>query len=81
MNKIKELFQKITSKELKEVILEIRESDKTGFIKEEGYVRKYGKLTGEITGGFTTTDLYMVQLNLLKEAAYRWSELPIKTKK
>jgi hypothetical protein len=40
MNKIKELFQNITDKELKEAILEIRESDKTGFIKEEGYVRK-----------------------------------------
>jgi len=81
MNKIKELFKNIASPELKEAILEIRESDTTGFIKEEGYVRKYGKLTGEITGGFTTTDFYMVQLNLLKEAAYRWSDLPIKNKK
>jgi hypothetical protein len=71
-NPITELFINISDEELRDAIQEIMESDKTGIIKENGVVRKYGKLTGELTGGFTTTDFYMVQINLLKEAAFRW---------
>ena len=71
-NPITELFKNIPNEELRDAIAEIIESDTTGIVKENGVVRKYAKLTGEITGGLTTTDFYMVQINLLKEAAFRW---------
>lgn len=73
MNELVKLFQNIPDNELKQAILEIKESDATGYVKEDGYVRKYAKLSGEITGGFTTTDFYMTTINLLKQAAYRWA--------
>jgi hypothetical protein len=72
MNKIVELFNNISDEELKLAVAEMEESQTTGYIKEGGVVRKYGKLTGEITGGFTTTDFFMVQMNLYKTAAFRW---------
>lgn len=72
MNPIKKLFEEITDSELREAILEIKESNDTGFIKVGGYIRKYAKLTAEITGGFSTTDFYMTTVNLLQQAAFRW---------
>lgn len=72
MNKIVELFNNISDEELKLAIAEMKESEITGFIKIDGVVRKYGRLSGEITGGLTTTDFFMVQINLYKTAAFRW---------
>jgi hypothetical protein len=72
MNKIQQLFSDISDEELRLAINEIKESEETGFVKEGGLVRKYATLTGEITGGLTTTDFYMVMINLLKQAAFRW---------
>lgn len=72
MNPIIKLFEDISDEDLREAILELKESDKTGFIKEGGYVRKYAKLTGDITGSATTTDFFMTTVNLLKQAAFRW---------
>ena len=72
MNKIVELFNNISDEELKMAITEMKESEKTGYIVMDGIVRKYGRLTGEITGGFTTADFFMVQMNLYKTAAFRW---------
>jgi hypothetical protein len=67
MNKIKEIFQNISDQELHDAIKEIIESDKTGFITD-GVVRKYVKICGE-----ESNDLFMVQVNILKEGAFRWS--------
>jgi hypothetical protein len=75
MNEIQKLFNDIPDEELREAILEIKESDVTGYVKENGYVRKYGRLTGELTRGVTTTDFFMTTINLLKQAAYRWTPL------
>jgi hypothetical protein len=71
MNKLRELFDNISDEELTSAIEEIRSSELDGVIKENGVVRKYAKLSGEITGGFTNTDFFMVQVALLKQAAYR----------
>jgi hypothetical protein len=72
MNEIEKLFNDIPDTELKASILELKVSDVTGYIKENGYVRKYAKLTGELTGGVTSTDFFLTTINLLKQAAYRW---------
>ena len=70
-NPIKKLFAEIPMEDLREAVLEIKESDKTGFIKEGGLIRKYAKLSGELTGGFTTTDFFMTTINILKEYSFR----------
>lgn len=71
MNKIVELFNNISDTELLEAIQEIKDSSKDGIIKSDGVVRKYAKLSGEITGGATTTDFYLVQMNLMQQASFR----------
>ena len=72
MNELNKIFNDISDEDLKQAVIEIKESDSTGFIKDGGYVRKYAKMSGDITGGFTTTDFYMTTINLLKQAAFRW---------
>lgn len=66
------LFKNISDEDLKRAVKEMREAEETGIIQTDSIVRKYARLSGEITGGTTTTDFYMIQINLLKEAAYRW---------
>lgn len=70
MNQIQILFNSITDEELKRAITEIKESETTGLIGD--VVRKWTKLSNEITGNNYATDLFMTQTNLLKLAAYRW---------
>lgn len=70
-NPIKKLFAEIPMEDLREAVLEIKESDKTGYIKEDGLIRKYAKLTGELTGGFTATDFFMTTISILKEFSFR----------
>ena len=69
-NKIKLLFESMTDDELIDAINEIKESEYTGIIGN--IVRKYAQLITEITGDYSSLDLYFTQINLLKEAAYRW---------
>ncbi len=76
MNKLKELFKNISDTELKLAIEEIRTADDTdGIISSEGVVRKYARLSGEITNGETLSDFLLVQVNLLKEASFRWVKI------
>lgn len=73
MNKIAEIFDFISDEELREAILEIKESEKEGIIKEEGLIRKYAKLVSSITGKPISVDLFLSQTMLLKQAAFRWA--------
>lgn len=70
MNKIRELFSSMNDDELVNAIAEIKQSEETGLVGD--IVREMSRRTGEITGGFTATDFLMTQINILKEAAYRW---------
>jgi hypothetical protein len=72
MSKVTELFNNVSDSELKAAILEIKENEKNGYIKEDGFVRKYARLTGEITGNSTSVDLLTTTINFLKVAAFRW---------
>lgn len=74
MNKVVKIFKDIPDDELREAILELKESDDTGYIKTGGYVRKYLALYNEIAG-ISGTDIFSVTINLLKEGAYRWSDI------
>lgn len=70
MNKVKELFESMTDNELKAAIEELKQSEDTGFVGD--IIREWARKYSEITGGFTTTDFFMTQVNILKEAAFRW---------
>jgi hypothetical protein len=74
-NKIDEIFENISNDELKQGILEIKEDGEKGFIRN-GVVRKYAKITSEIIGKSVSLDLFMTELNLLRQASYRWAKPP-----
>jgi hypothetical protein len=69
-NEITELFKSISDNDLKLVMQEMKDSESTGYIGD--LVRDYARKTVLITGNDVSTDLYMVQINLFKEAAFRW---------
>jgi hypothetical protein len=69
-NEITELFKSISDNDLKLVMQEMKYSESTGYIGD--LVRDYARKTVLITGNDVSTDLYMVQINLFKEAAFRW---------
>jgi hypothetical protein len=73
MNTVTKIFQDIPDDELKLAVLEIAKSDTTGIMESDSIVRKYAKITTEVTNNSTSTDLFMVQINLLKQAAFRWA--------
>lgn len=72
MNKITEIFQQISSEELQRAIVEIKISDSTGIIESDSVVRKYANIVSGITGNPISTELFLTQSQLLKQAAFRW---------
>lgn len=72
MVEIMKMFSEISDEELKEAIAEIKESQTAKFLKEDGVVRKYEKLTSEITGYQTPNNLFTTTVGILQEGAYRW---------
>ena len=73
MNPIKKMFSEISDSELKQAILEIKESDDSGII-EDGVVRKYAKKLSEINNLNVSNNLDSTQNKILKEFAYRFVE-------
>jgi hypothetical protein len=72
MNPIAELYKNLNDTELTIIIGEIRESEKTGVFQEESQIRNLCRKTSEITGMDISSNLLMVQMGVLKEAAFRW---------
>lgn len=72
-NQIAEIFDFMSDEELKNAILEIKESEKEGIIKENGLVRKYAKFVSELTSNTVSIDLFLSQTMLIKQAAFRWA--------
>lgn len=70
MNKMKELFNSMTDAELKSAIEELKQSEHTGMVGET--IREWARKSGEITGGLTTIEFFITQVNILREAAFRW---------
>lgn len=71
-NKIVELFDNIPNDELKLIIQEMVEDEAKGYVSD-GFVRQYIKKVQELTNSTTySTDMFMVQLALYKQAAQRW---------
>lgn len=70
---IQNIFKNIPDEELKESIKEIMESDITGFVKSHGLITKYVDKIMEITHESSVSTSMHVQINLMKEASYRWA--------
>lgn len=74
LNPIKELFESISDDELKLIIKEIKEDAPTGIIRTNGGIRRYAKKVTDITGNSVSTDLFITEMNLLREAAFRFTK-------
>jgi hypothetical protein len=73
MNEITKLFSNLTDDQLRDAVNEIREDEPKGIIRMNGYVRDLTRQWGEITGESGVIHLTMVQVSILKEAAFRFS--------
>ena len=74
INPIKELFEAIPDDELKEIIREIKEDSTSGIIRTNGGLRKYANKVVEITGNSVSTELFLTEVNLVRQAAFRFSK-------
>jgi hypothetical protein len=74
MNPITELFKNLHDVELKIMIEEIREAEKTGTFGNDSQIRDLCRKTSEITGIDVSSNLLIVQMGVLKMAAFRWLE-------
>ena len=72
-NKVTKIFSDMTDEELILVIAEMKEDDPQGIIRENGIVRSKCKMVLDIVGGYTYEHLIMVQVSIMKEAAYRFT--------
>lgn len=72
MNPITELYSNLHDVELKIMITEIQEAEKTGVFGDNSEIRKLCRKASEITGMDVSSNLLMVQFGVLKEASYRW---------
>jgi oligoribonuclease (3'-5' exoribonuclease) len=72
-NKVTKIFSDMTDEELVLVIAEMKEDDPQGIIRENGIVRSKCKMVHNITGGNIYEHLMMVQISIIKEAAYRFT--------
>ena len=72
-NKITEIYTNLTNEELREAILEMKEDERTGLIRTDGWVRRLTKQVCETIGdNSVSTHLFLTQSNLFREAAYRF---------
>jgi len=72
MNPIQELFDKMTDEEVRQGIIEMKQSDIDGIIPD-GVVRKYARELKNETNG-ASLDLFHSMVAILKQGAYRWAE-------
>ncbi len=75
MNKLGELFYNIPDEELKQAIIELDEDGVKGIYRTDGLLRKYAKLASDIISNGNATDLFMTEINLLRQGALRWAKV------
>ena len=63
----------MTDEELILVIAEMKEDDPQGITRENGIIRSKCKMVHDIVGGNTYEHMMMVQVSIMKEAAYRFT--------
>ena len=73
-NVIQNLYQSLTDSQLKEALVEIQESSKTGIIPD-GHLRRIANQIAELTLTPVSTQLMMTEVEILRLAAYKWLNL------
>jgi hypothetical protein len=73
-NDLKELYDSLTNKELLVIMNEIKEAELTGSYPEDSAIRALSNKASQITKTDTASMLMLTQLNVFRQAAYRWAE-------
>jgi hypothetical protein len=72
-NKVTEIYTNLSDEQLREAILEMKEDEKIGLIRSDGWVRRLTKQICDTIGDTNfSTHLFMTQTNLFREAAFRF---------
>lgn len=74
-NPILKIFNEMPTEELLQAVTELKEDSEKGIYREVGIVRKYAQKCKDITNEPTTRMLFLTEMILYKEAAYRWLKL------
>ena len=73
VNKVTEIYTNLTNEELREVILEMKEDERMGLIRNDGWVRRLTKQVCETIGDTdVSAHFFLTQSSLFREAAYRF---------
>lgn len=72
MDQIQQVFKDLTDFELKEMVLEMQECEKTGVFENDSRIRTLCRVVGGITGMDVSSNLLTVQFGVLKECSFRW---------
>ena len=72
MDEIKNIYSSLTDDELLLAVGEVESAELNGFFSEDSIVRELATKTSIITKMDVTSNLLIVQINILKESAYRW---------
>lgn len=71
-NRITKLYTELSDENLKDAIREMKEDERMGLIRQDGWVRRMTNQVSEITGESYSTLLFLTQNNLYREAAHRF---------
>ena len=71
-NRITKLYTELSDEDLKDAIREMKEDERMGLIRQDGWVRRMTNQVSEITGESYSTLLFLTQNNLYREAAHRF---------
>lgn len=74
MSSIKTLYSKLSDDKVRVAIEEIKHAETTGVFGDDSIIRNLCRETAKITNMDVSSNLLMVQIGVLKEAAYRWVE-------
>ena len=74
MNSIKTLYSSLSDEKVKIAVEEIKHAEATGVFGDDSIIRNLCRATAKITNMDVSSNLLMVQIGVLKEAAYRWIE-------
>ena len=72
-NQVTKIFTDMTDMELSQFVSEMKEDAPQGIIRMDGVVRSKCKMVHAIVGGNVYEHLTMVQVSIMKEAAYRFT--------
>ena len=72
MSNIQKLYSDLSDEKLKLAVEEIKHAEETSIFGDDSIIRNLCRETAKITNIDVSSNLLMVQIGVLKEAAYRW---------